>query len=135
MKKDIDIINELYTQHIEEAAPLAIGAMIGNAAKDTLIAKGVDAVDNMASRAMDGASEDPTLVTAGTDINDTSDELGDKLKGANIEMFSDMIANAIQELIKSSTSSNSPLGASDCVDMIVASANNYLAEGGCNSRH
>lgn len=124
-KTDYELLNELYNQNISEAIPAVVGA-VGRAAGGALADK---AVDTMA-----GATEDPRMIEADTDFNDTSNELGDKLKSANIEMFSDMIAKAIEELINSTTDDNSPLGKKDCVDMIMASAQRYLDEGSC-SRH
>lgn len=128
-KTDYELLNELYHQNVSEAIPAVVGA-IGRAAGGALADKAVDTVaDTMA-----GAAEDPRMIEADTDFNDTSNELGDKLKSANVEMFSDMIAKAIEELINSTTDDNSPLGKKDCVDMIMASAQRYLDEGSCN-RH
>lgn len=130
MKRDFELLNELYSQRVSEAAPLAAAAAgLGREAlKGAAMSAGAQAAST--------ASEDPRMLNASVDddFNDTSNELGDKLKSANVEMFSDMIAKAIEELINSTTDDNSPLGKKDCVDMIMASAQRYLDEGSCN-RH
>ena len=130
-KTDYELLNELYDQNISEAIPAVVGA-VGKAAGAALAHKAGEGIaDTMSS-----ATGDPReVVTADVDseFNDTSNELGDKLKSANVEMFSDMIAKAIEELINSTTTDNSPLGKKDCVDMIMASAQAHL-ESSCN-RH
>ena len=89
-KTDYELLNELYDQNISEAIPAVVGA-VGKAAGAALAHKAGEGIaDTMSS-----ATGDPReVVTADVDseFNDTSNELGDKLKSANVEL-SQLIQN------------------------------------------
>ena len=128
---DFELLNELYDQNVQEGlGPLAAGM-----AKDAARTAAVDSVTS----GIRNATSDPRTLEASTEIdldepNDTSDELGDTIKGHNIEMISDLISKTINALMDKASDSSSPLGKQDCVDMIMAAANaNLQRESGCAS--